>query len=55
MTLTIVSPAFAKGAMIPRKCACDIEDISPELKWSGTPKGTKRLSAMQATFRRKAS
>lgn len=47
MTLAIVSPAFAKGAMIHCKCTCDTGDTSPELKWSGTPKGTKRLSAMK--------
>jgi Raf kinase inhibitor-like YbhB/YbcL family protein len=46
MALTITSSAFAEGAMIPRNYTCDAEDISPELKWSGPPKGTKSFAVI---------
>ena len=44
MTITLTSSAFADGATIPRKYTCDAEDISPDLKWSGVPNGTKSLA-----------
>ena len=43
MALTITSPAFSEGEMIPRQYTCDGPDVSPELSWSGVPKGTKSL------------
>ena len=42
--ITITSSAFTEGAMIPGKYACDAEDISPDLKWSGVPQGAKSLA-----------
>ena len=44
MAITITSSAFAEGAIIPKKYTCDAEDISPDLKWSGVPQGTKSLA-----------
>ena len=37
----ISSPAFRHGRPIPRKYTCDRADVSPPLRWSGTPPGTK--------------
>ncbi len=44
MTIQLVSPAFAEGAPIPAKYTCDGEDVSPPLKWSGVPQGTKSIA-----------
>jgi Raf kinase inhibitor-like YbhB/YbcL family protein len=38
------SPAFKEGQPIPVKYTGDGEDVSPELVWSGLPKGTKELA-----------
>ncbi|MHB1241315.1 MAG: YbhB/YbcL family Raf kinase inhibitor-like protein [Gammaproteobacteria bacterium] len=43
MGLRIVSTAFASGGAIPARYTCDGADISPELAWSGVPKGAKSL------------
>jgi Raf kinase inhibitor-like YbhB/YbcL family protein len=42
--ITIKSPAFEDGGMIPKKYTCDGEDISPPLKWTSIPEGTKSLA-----------
>lgn len=42
--LTLTSPAFAEGEMIPRAFTCDGEDRSPALDWSGVPSGTAALA-----------
>ncbi len=39
----IFSEAFKYGDFIPVKYTCDGRDISPPLKWSNIPKGTKML------------
>ena len=39
--LTLATTAFEPGGFIPRKYACDGEDVSPELSWSGAPEGTE--------------
>ncbi|MCX8092912.1 MAG: YbhB/YbcL family Raf kinase inhibitor-like protein [Candidatus Goldbacteria bacterium] len=39
--LTVTSPAFKDGEMIPVQYTCKGDDISPEINWSGAPKGTK--------------
>ncbi len=39
--MKLVSSAFADGAQIPRRFTCDGEDLSPPLKWSDAPDGTK--------------
>jgi Raf kinase inhibitor-like YbhB/YbcL family protein len=44
MNITIESPAFKNGEYIPSKYTCDGEDISPALKWSNIPEGTKSLA-----------
>ena len=43
MSLSITSPAFKHDGNIPARFTCDGDDISPELVWSGVPKGTKSL------------
>ena len=35
------SPAFAHEATIPERHTCDGDDLSPELRWSDPPAGTK--------------
>ena len=42
--LTITSPAFAPGARIPDKHTSKGVDVSPELRWSGAPQGTKSFA-----------
>ncbi len=44
VTIQLTSSAFADGAAIPAKYTCDGDDISPPLKWSGVPEGTKSLA-----------
>ena len=39
--MELTSPAFQHEALIPSRYTCDGEDISPELRWSGAPEGTK--------------
>ena len=39
--MKLVSSAFADGAAIPRRFTCDGENLSPPLKWSGAPAGTR--------------
>lgn len=41
MTFTLASPAFAEGQTIPVKHSRDGENLSPPLKWTGAPDGTK--------------
>jgi Raf kinase inhibitor-like YbhB/YbcL family protein len=41
MAFAIRSPAFASGAMIPRKHTCEGADVSPPLAWEDPPAGTK--------------
>ena len=42
--MKITSTAFDEGAMIPGKYTCDDKDISPPLKWSDEPEGTKTFA-----------
>lgn len=44
MAFELRSPAFKQGEDIPRKYTCEGEDISPALKWTGTPEGTKSFA-----------
>lgn len=43
MTLSLTSPAFEDGGLIPSKYTCDGENINPELHIEGVPEGTKSL------------
>ncbi|UUP16773.1 YbhB/YbcL family Raf kinase inhibitor-like protein [Nitratireductor thuwali] len=40
MTLTLISPAFAEGDVIPEKHVRDGDNLMPPLKWTGAPEGT---------------
>lgn len=58
MALTLMSPAFAEGEAIPRKYAREGENLSPPLKWTGAPEGTRSFAlivedpdAPRGTFR----
>ena len=42
--LTIESPAFEHGKLIPRKYSCDGQDINPPLTIEGIPKEAKTLA-----------
>jgi len=44
MTIRLSSPAFAEGAPIPARYTCDGENVSPPLKWSNVPPGTKSIA-----------
>ncbi len=39
--MKLLSNAFADGAAIPKRFTCDGDNISPPLRWSGAPDGTK--------------
>lgn len=41
--MKLVSTAFAEGRPIPADYTCDGRNISPPLKWSGAPPGTRSL------------
>jgi Raf kinase inhibitor-like YbhB/YbcL family protein len=43
-TMQLSSEAFAEGATIPAKYTCDDKNVSPPLKWSGAPTGTKSFA-----------
>jgi Raf kinase inhibitor-like YbhB/YbcL family protein len=42
--MQLTSTAFAEGGAIPAKHTCDARNVSPPLKWSGVPAGTKSLA-----------
>jgi Raf kinase inhibitor-like YbhB/YbcL family protein len=42
--MQLTSSAFSEGAAIPAKYTCDDKNVSPPLKWSGVPPGSKALA-----------
>ena len=46
MAFTISSPSFSNGGDIAKKFTCDGADVSPQLKWSDPPAGTKSLALL---------
>lgn len=44
--LTVSTPAFEHGGAIPSRHAKDGEDLSPELRWSNVPEGTRELAVI---------
>ena len=44
MEITITSPAFDDGGMIPLKYTADGSNVSPPLVWSSVPEGTKSFA-----------
>ncbi len=44
MTIQLTSSAFTEGSDIPETFTCDAEDVSPPLKWSGTPDETRSIA-----------
>jgi Raf kinase inhibitor-like YbhB/YbcL family protein len=44
MTLELTSRSFKSGGVIPARCTCEGDDVSPALAWSGLPPGTKSLA-----------
>jgi hypothetical protein len=43
-SITLTSPAFQSGESIPFKYTCEGSNISPPLKWTGSPAGTKTFA-----------
>jgi Raf kinase inhibitor-like YbhB/YbcL family protein len=44
MNIKITSSAFQDSSVIPLKYACEGDNISPPLSWTGIPNGTKSLA-----------
>ncbi|MFO7564589.1 MAG: YbhB/YbcL family Raf kinase inhibitor-like protein [Enhygromyxa sp.] len=42
--MSLESPVFADGESIPSKYTCEGEDVSPPLRWSKVPEGTRSLA-----------
>ncbi len=44
MMILVSSPAFVEEGFIPAKYTCDGDDMSPPLKWSEPPPGTRSIA-----------
>lgn len=42
----LTSPAFGNGGTIARRYTCDGANVSPALRWTAPPRGTRRLSLL---------
>jgi Raf kinase inhibitor-like YbhB/YbcL family protein len=47
MSLSLTSPAFSANGEIPKTYTCEGGDHSPELQWSGAPRGTKSFALIE--------
>ncbi len=43
-SLSLTSDTFTQGGGIPARYTCEGDDISPPLKWTGAPSGTKSFA-----------
>lgn len=48
--LTVESPAFEQNGAIPRQFTPDGNNVSPPLRWSGVPSGTREFAVVCADF-----
>lgn len=44
--MQLTSPAFTHGGTIPKKYTGEGADVSPELAWTGVPKGTRSFAVI---------
>ena len=44
MAMTLSSPAFANGSVIPSAFTCEGKDVSPALSWASAPTGTRSFA-----------
>jgi Raf kinase inhibitor-like YbhB/YbcL family protein len=43
-TFVLTSPAFSNGGTIPARYTCDGANVSPALRWTAPPRGTRYLA-----------
>ena len=44
--MTLTSPAFAEGQTLARSCTGDAGNVSPALRWSTSPEGTRAFAVI---------
>ena len=45
-SISVSSPAFANGGVLPRRFSCDGQGTPPPLRWSGVPRGTAQFALL---------